>query len=433
MKKRFVAAAAALIATAVAVPAGAAEFSYGGSMRFNYVGGDTGTVSNIDGFPAEETLDIWEYRVRQFFNLKVNDHVSTNVKLEWNPEFGDEQQIAGGAGDLQFGSGANEVQFRIKNAFLKFDVPGAPVSLTIGQQDFSTPKALISVEDGTGIKLAVKAFGGEHSIWWQRLSRGANNATGADDGDWFGIAPVFNVGDVSISPHLSWVKAGPGEATLPGTEVTYLGVDATGKLGGVGFTADFIYQTGETGPTGQFDVSSFIFDASVSLAAGPGTLTVKGLYSPGDDAPADNDVESWLDVIATDMGWSPFFHDGADNAGFILNYLPGAGQGGNPNFGNTAVGGVMAVGLEYAMSPAQNLSVTPNLYYLVAAEDVNTAGGTPDDFYGVEAGVQTLWKVWDAVEILGQFDYLFAGDVYKPAGGDAKDAWRLILGPRISW
>jgi hypothetical protein len=424
MRKGLLAALAGLVLSAVAAPASAAEFGYGGSMRFNYQVGDPGSADVFFLLPSpSETHDFFEYRVRQFFNLKVNDHVSTDVKFEWNSEFGDERQFGGGSGDLQFGNATpQELQFRVKNAFVRFDVPGAPLTLTVGQQDFSTPKALISVEDGTGIKATVKAAG-EHTIFWQKNLSDRNAATGAGDAHWFGIVPGLTLGGIKVSPHVSYAKAGDGAATLPGTEGWFLGLDTSGKLGAFGFTADVIYQTGETGVGGAVDYASFIVDASVTLAAGPGSLTIKGLYSPGDDnGLADGDLDSWLNVIATDMGWSPFFHDGSSNSNFAGSVTPGLGTG-----------GIMAVGVEFALAPVKDLTVTPNAYYLMAAEDVNVAGGPVDDFYGIEAGVQVNWKVWDSVNLLGQLDYLFAGDVFENAAGNTDDAWRVIIGPSISW
>ncbi len=434
--KKVVLAVTVLFAAATAAPAMAAEFSYGGFMRYRGVFADPGTTGMF-GATASETSDQWEYRVRQFFNLKVNDHVTTNVKFEWNPKFGDEKQISGGAGDLQLGQLAtDEVQFRIKNAFLKFDVPGAPVSLTVGQQDFSTPKAIISVEDGTGIKLNAKLDPVNLTLFWQKNVNGGKTQTGADDVNWIGVVPSFKAGDVTIAPHLSRVKLGntPANALTGGTvdgslEIWFVGVDVSGKSGPVGFTADFVYQTGSVdflpAGSGSSDLASYILDASVSIAAGPGTLTGKVLYSPGDDG-TDTDVDSWVNVISTDLGWSPFFHDGSSISSFTGTTQPGLTDG-------THDGGIMALGVEYALSPYKDFTLTPNLYYLMAAEDLNVAGGPLDDFYGIEAGVQANWKLWDSVNMLAQLDYLFAGDVFQDAAGKTDDAWRFIIGPSISW
>lgn len=428
--KKAVLAVTALFAAATAAPAVAAEFSYGGYMRYRGIFIDPGTANGIWGGAASETNERWEYRVRQFFNLKVNDHVTTNVKFEWNSQFGDENAFNGGSGDLQFGQGASELQFRLKNAFVKFDLPGAPVSLTVGQQDFSTPKAIIAVEDGTGIKLNAKIDPIDVTVFWQRLTRGlvsatgtgGNNATTADDGDWYGIVPSFKAGGISIAPHISYVNIGPSAVAIPDTEVWFLGVDANGKLGPAGFTFDFIYQTGDT-LAGTVDISSFILDASASLAAGPGTLTLKVMYSPGDDNTGDSDLENWQQVLTTDLGWSPFFHDGSSNSGFAGSLTPAPGTG-----------GLLGVGVEFALSPYKDFTLTPNAYYLMANEDVNLAGGAnADDLYGIELGIQANWKIWDSVALLGQFDYLIAGDVFENAAGETDDAWRLIIGPSLSW
>lgn len=429
--KKAVLAVTALFATVTAAPAMAAEFSYGGFMRYRGIYIDPGTATAVWGGSPQETNERWEYRVRQFFNLKVNDHVTTNVKLEWNPQWGDEQQIGAGPGDLQLGGGADEVQLRIKNAFVAFDLPGTPIRLTVGQQDFSTPKAIVSVEDGTGIKAQAKLAPLDLTLWWQRNVRGANNATGVDDANWFGVVPSFKTGDITIAPHLSLFKTGAGVggtyqsgASRADTEVIFVGVDSTGKFGALGFTFDFIYQTGETGVGGAIDISSFVLDASVSLAAGPGTLTIKGIYSPGDDNPADTDVESWTNIVATDLGWSPFFHDGSSISGFAGTINPAPGSG---------AGGIMALGVEYALSPYKDFTLTPNAYYLMAAEDVNLAGGAADDLYGIELGVQANWRIWDAMSIIAQLDYLLVGDVFETAAGESDDAWRFFVGPTISW
>ncbi len=441
MKRAIVVALAAVFGAAWAAPALAGEFSYGGFMRFRYNLGNPGTlqgaagpgsavytVGNV-GFPtnADDTFETFEYRIRQFFNYKVNDHVTTNVKFEWNSQFGDERVLGGGAGDLQFGQdNGNELQFRVKNAFVRFDLPGTPVTLTVGQQDFSTPKAIISVEDGTGVKATFKAFGGEHALFWQRLIRGnsiigpTNNQTGADDADWFGFVPAFNVGGIKLSPHISYVKAGKS-TTFPDLELWFLGIDSSGKVGPVGFTADFIAQTGSVKPGGvDNDIFSYVLDVSATLDLGPGALTLKALYSPGDDNLLDTDRDSWQNVVATDYAWTPFFHDGSSNSIMAGSVTPGIG-----------VSGIIAFGAEFALSPIKDLTVTPNVYYLMAAEDNPNNG---EDFYGVEAGLQANWKIWDAVTLLAQFDYLFAGDFFKPTtGGSAKDAWRLLVGPSISW
>ncbi len=444
MKKAMLLALAALCAAAWAGPALAGEFSYGGFMRFRYQGGNPGTFPFFDvgnaGVPTnpDDTATLFEYRIRQFFNYKVNDHVTTNVKFEWNSQFGDERVLGGGSGDLQFGQDSgNELQFRIKNAFVQFDLPNTPVTFVVGQQDFSTPKAIISVEDGTGVKAIVKAFGGEHTLFWQRLIRGnsiigpTNNQTGADDADWFGFVPAFTLAGITVSPHISYVKAGSSGqlGAFADSEVWFFGVDSSGKVGPVGFTADLIFQKGSDLRVGAgncaaaaCDLFSYVLDVSATLDLGPGALTLKALYSPGDDNAADADIDSWVNVVSTDYGWSPFFHDGSDNNDFVGSVTPGVGTG-----------GIIAFGAEFALSPVKDLTITPNVYYLMAAKDVNVVGGSPDDFYGVEAGLQANWKIWDAVTLLAQFDYLFAGDVFKPATGDAKDAWRVIIGPSISW
>jgi hypothetical protein len=452
MRKGLLAALAGLVLSAAAAPASAAEFGYGGSMRFNYQVGDPGSANVFFLLPdPNETHDFPEYRVRQFFNLEVNDHVSTDVKFEWNAEFGDERQFGGGSGDLQFGgppaTGTSELQFRVKNAFVRFDLPGAPVTLTVGQQDFSTPKALISVEDGTGIKATVKAVGGEHTLWWQKNLNGGRPQTGSDDVNWFGVAPALTFGGLTVSPHLSWARIGADAATglvsglLPAAVVTsnsdvwFLGVDTSGKFGGVGFTADLVFQSGDFDTTGgSLDLFSYILDVSATLEVGPGALTIKGLYSPGDDNLGDGDHDAWTNIIATDMGWSPLFHDGSDNGNFVGSVLPGTSVDGGGVFG---AGGIMALGVEFALTPVKDLTVTPNAYYLMAAEDTNADGaiGGPNtgDVYGIELGVQASYRVWDAVTVLAQFDYLIADDALQNSAGQEDDVWRFILGPRISW
>jgi hypothetical protein len=428
MKKALAAAAAALVAVAAA-PAFAGEASptltYGGFMRFNLQTGNPGSfTANFPGLgdpeppndgatAPDDSVSFWEYRIRQFFDAKLNEYVSANVKFEFNADFGQEQ-----TGDLSIPN--DGADFRLKHAFIRTQIPNSPVAITFGQQDFSTPKALISVEDGAGIKVDVNAFGANTSLWWQRLDEGGNRQTAAEDGDWFGIAPSFNAGGITVSPHLSWVKTGPGQDATPlaDAEVFFFGVDTTGKLGNFGFTADLIFEQGDLGPN---DLFSYIADVSVSLVAGPGTLTLKGLYSPGDDNLTDADTDSWVG-IATDLGWSPFFHDGSDNNNFAGTPFPAPGAG-----------GIMAVGAEFALSPTKALTVTPNAYYLMAAEDTNLSGGNPDDFYGIEAGVQAAYVMADVVTWLAQFDYLFAGDAYEDAGGNADDAWRFLFGPRLSW
>lgn len=450
MKKALVLALATLVAAVGAAPALAGEFAYGGFMRYRYIPANPGTLTSVFGstLTPDDAANVSEYRIRQFFTFTVNDHVTTNVKFEWNSQFGNERVLGGGAGDLQFGQGVNELQFRVKHAFLRFDVPGVPVTLIVGQQDFSTPKALISVEDGAGVKAIVTAFGAESSLWWQRLIRGGNNQTGADDADWFAFAPVFTLAGIKLSPHVSYVVVGTNAGAgalqalsgdqltkvtgLQGSRIWFFGVDGSGKLGPVGFTADAVFQRGSDLKAGAGNcpaatrcaLFSYIVDVSATFDVGPAALTLKALYSPGDDAPGNARIGSWVDVVSSELGWSPFFHDGSSNSAFFGLTVPGV-----------ANGGIIAAGAEIAFSPVKTLSVKPNAYYLRAAEGIDTAapGVTLEEFYGIEVGVQANWKVWDAVSFLAQFDYIFAGDVFEDATGHTGDAWRAIIGPSISW
>ncbi|HWP34197.1 MAG TPA: major outer membrane protein [Thermodesulfobacteriota bacterium] len=456
MKKAIVLALAALVTSAWAAPALAGPapgFSYGGFLRYRYTGGDTGTV--FDSPELDGTMHQFQYRFRPYFNYRANEHVSTSFRFDLNgPRFGEavsaQNTLNDGSGSFRVArartAAANDENFRILEAWIRFDVPNAPVTLTIGKQSFSTPKDLIHSKSGDGVKLAVRAAGGEHTLFWNRaVTGGLGDQTGADDGDWWGIVPSFTLGGVRVSPHLSYLKTGKAATGFfPDAEVIFAALNTSGKLGAIGFTFDVTLQTGEAGAQGgaaainsacfastggpvagqRCDVLSYVIDASVTLGVGPGNLTLKALYSPGDDNPDDADVDRWVEFFNTDIGWSPFFHDGTSVGGNMAVVTE------NPGVAN---GGIMAVGLEFAFSPRKDLTVTPNIYYLMAAEDVNVRGGPADDLYGIEVGISTTWRLWDTVAFLAQFDYIFAGDVFKPATGDAKDTWRVVLGPSMSW
>jgi hypothetical protein len=132
---------AVLVAIAIAVPAFAVEFQYGGMYRLRFQGKnnvrdglDTDkTVYNYRGerFDSDDA-SLWiDQRLRLFFTFVASERLQLVTKWEVDTQWGD----APSGGDV----GADSVNYEMKNVYLDFMIPYTPTRARVGVQGFTPP------------------------------------------------------------------------------------------------------------------------------------------------------------------------------------------------------------------------------------------------------------------------------------------------------
>ncbi len=365
MRKFLWVVGAGTLVLALAAPAMALDFKYGGEFRvrfYSYVNGSGG--ANLFTDVAGSNPRGAQLRVRPLFTVSDdNNNIQAVLRLEIGDiEFGN----GGGAssqangpglspGSARTGNGsggsfgADGVNVETKWAYLDAAFPfGIPLRARAGIQPWFLPKGIIMDDDVAGLRLYGTSKPVSYELSWFRVSGGANTNTGVcppsaantgvqcntstanttdNNHDFYqfridaAIAPFFNPG--------IYYLYGRNAGTAAGTVLDnnhYFGFTATGKVGIVSYDLDFVYGTAEGGPDGLSclsaagatvactaagatprDVAGFALDAAVHVPIGPVTLNLAGSIATGDDR-TGGDSDAFPSIAASWNGPGGLFH-----------------------------------------------------------------------------------------------------------------------------
>jgi hypothetical protein len=181
MKKRVVMLVALLAVVAIAVPAFALEFKYGGQYRLrwqssdnvvdgggegfyldnsrNYMPGQTNRTPASVGTPARyyhaegnDNQNFMDQRFRMYFSFVASENLQVVSKFEidniWG--FGPDKFTSGGA------VGADAIDIEVKNVYVDFNIPYTPVRATLGIQGIALMTGWIIDDDFSSAKFSAK-------------------------------------------------------------------------------------------------------------------------------------------------------------------------------------------------------------------------------------------------------------------------------------
>jgi hypothetical protein len=334
MRKFLMVVAIGALALAVAAPAMALDFKFGGEWRVRWttgvnvgpnvtVGGAGTNVPSavVSRNPFQEEIDgsnprSVQIRIRPLITISDDNG---NIQAVWRGEIGDitwgtggganagpggntnipaandassSARVANGGGGELGGDGVNlETKWVYTDAAFPF---GVPLRARAGLQWWLLPKSLLVDEDVFGVRLYGQAKPVSYEAFWFRPKEGS---TFRDDAyDFYGgradvaVAPFFNPGVYYIyGRNAAVLPAGVADNPLSSH---YIGFTMTGKAGIVAYDLDFIYGTAEGGVAGTFGnaalgavkTKGWTVDAAVHFPVGPVTINFAGSYATGDKA-----------------------------------------------------------------------------------------------------------------------------------------------------
>jgi hypothetical protein len=338
-----------------------------------------------------------------------------------------------------FGAGNREV--KVKNAFVKFKVPGTdafPTTATVGVQGFYLARFGVD-DDAAGITADLRPGPAELRVIW--IKELEDEVFEADDVDSYGFRVTFPVGEIRPGLWGQWSHYGKeADAALgvdTGGDLYWVGLTADGKVGPVSFLADFVYNAGSTdystpisgiGTLGQpviideDDYGGWVFHAKASVPVGE-MFEVGGLlmYASGDD----------LDEIQNDGEYAGFRqpHGGASfrptqvyygsSVNDAVGWVSRVGQrvGARDARGGLA-GDWVAQGF-FSLKPLDWLKVTLLGAYIGDNVDNGDRVGTAEDFLGrpednsdvgFEVDLVTDIQIYKELTWSIGAGFLFAGD-----------------------
>jgi len=148
MKRYLIITVAVLVALAIALPAFALEFKYGGLYRLRWQSSD-----NITGLPStDDNQNYMDQRLRMFFTFVSSENLQLVTKWEVDTIWGNGNNKFWTGG----GVGADSINLEMKNIYAEFNIPNIPVRSAIGVQGIAMQNGWIVDDDFSGAKFTTK-------------------------------------------------------------------------------------------------------------------------------------------------------------------------------------------------------------------------------------------------------------------------------------
>jgi len=455
MKKIAIVGLGLLLLVAFTLPAAAMEYQFGGYWRTraytnqNFTGYDRkDDAIKIDDtkYKTGNAMDItWiDTRTRLYFTAVFNENLKFVNKFEMDTVWGDGSMPTVGADGTtisgkgrNYGAiGADGANFEIKNSYVDFNK--GPVAGKVGVQGLTLGRGFLFDDDASAAILSFNGDGFSFPIIW--IKAFDIDKIQKRDVDFFAISPSFSASGLTVNPFGMFMFSDNANGYGPTKgfdklEGWYGGLNLDGNFGPAAVWATGIYQGGSadlvtpmTDGTDSVDFKAWLAAAGFNVNFGPADFHGQGFYASGDDKAGDKDVEHFF--VPTPYGtgqyyaWSEILGEGVFDAQIprLANgkLTPGAQPGGGN--GNTA--GFMAGNVGTTISPAKDLKISLDAWYISLVEDLDAltridGKTTKEKEIGIEANVKVTYTLVPGLNIDLIGAYLFAGDALYQGDGAA--------------
>jgi hypothetical protein len=340
MKKRLVMLVALVAVVAIALPAFALEFKYGGLYQLRWQSNNNvtdGRAQQDEDLPGQfdDNQNYMDQRLRMYFSFIASENLQVVTKWEVDTLWGQgvDKFTSGG------GVGADSINLEMKNVYVEFNVPYTPVRSTLGVQGIELmPGGWIISDDFSAAKFSAKfdpikvtlgyIAGQNNDVTDEReniddIFLGVEYAQGPFKASLYGLFQDGHNTDVStfFNPRTSSATraAGANFNFLPGLQANTgkiqlvandgvtrlaednmlfdLGIDLGYKLDWVSAYLKFVKNFG------SFDALPDVFDQSVDYTGymvegganfyyGPFTFSLGGFLASGDNFDDSNELDS---------------------------------------------------------------------------------------------------------------------------------------------
>lgn len=357
-----------------------AEVTVGGVLQLR-----SRNFDNLDFTDTARSADT-QTRFKLDVNAKVGD-VRGKLQL-WNDfESWDGLETQGGSVVTNV-TGTDALQYDkntigIREAWISFDLPGLPVTVTGGHQLLALGNSWFfrSMHFGSDAwVLSTKVGDNTFGLVDVKISEGV--VASGDDIDAYVVFGAFKLNDdMALGFDVTDVKdrrgdLGTGTTGATGADLYNVSAHFNGKVGPVALKAQVDFQAGSVeSATGDVDFSGNQVVVQGSVPIAPVTLNFTVARGSGDDAATGDEIEGMVTALDVDPHYT-----------FLWEYKTAGAGAAHQGFSNVTA---LNVGASFAVS--KNLTVGADLWQLAKTE---TAAGV-DDEIGTEVDVKVNWKVAD--------------------------------------
>jgi len=450
MKKNLTILIALLLALAVAVPAFAVEFKYGGLYRMRFQNNNNLADGNND---LNDNNTFFDQRIRMYFEFVGSENLKLVTKWEADFIWGNQ-----GSGRHQGGRiGADAVNLEMKNAYIDFNIPGIPVEAKMGAHapgaietgwvfdDDASGMSFYTNFDPVKVRLGYIAgfvedpasYDARIDDFWAEVGYSSGPFSGKINGFW------------QHGRDSQWVfaKGTPIEILTPtglvdrftdvqNNDMFDLGLNLGYKADMFDLTINFVKNFGsfDYGTNNSGDYTGYMFEAWGNVYVQNFAFTLGGFYTSGDDATGNSDdMEYFTYPGGASHYWSEIMGLGTLDANVAGNPMANWHEGGYGAADTPSNLWTISVGA--AWQALEKTKLTLNYWYIGASNEVIAsinADGTveTDTSIGSEIDFYLDQDIVDGLKLRLVGAYLFASDGYSVAAND-DDAYEL--GARLQW
>jgi hypothetical protein len=452
MKKFFVFALAVLLVFAFTLPAAAVEHVFGGYWRTRF--------ATQQDFTGEDTLQsrdvsLVDTRTRLYYTAVLHDNLKLVNKFEIDAVWGLNGGQGGGtvAGtNADADIGADGVGVEVKNSYADFNL--GDWNFKVGYQGMKLARGLLFDADAAGVLATYHGDNFQLPLFWVKGFEGSGEGIIDDnekDVDFYGLAPIFNINDVSVNPFFVWatsedlsswrpatnandVNASANTSSVKDVDLYYLGVNLDYKADNFSVWGTFIYEAGECDiPTlaiamGFGDATRpYNADIDAYLIAGGGSIDLNEIelhgqvvYATGDST-RDQEIDSYF----VPGGGQSYYWSEIMGLGAMDNQA-------SANAPGDKISNLIMFNVGTTFSPMDKLTVKLDLWNANKEED-DTNG---EDHLGTEIDVRLTYNLLEGLnaDLIGA--YLFRGNatyLEGPGINDEADPWELAFQLSLSF
>jgi len=423
-------------------------------FRFYLQYGDPKTVRAVIGFEADASQ--WG----ETSQASITTTLPAGSGMVVGPSTASRNKIGALATD--------QAGLEIKHAYLDFVVPGTPVSVTAGLQNFGIGGTLgryFINTDAPSVKITGAFAPHKIEAFWMKEYK--QDAYKDNDSDLYGLRyllsqKMFNVDAFAVyeldrraqTDSWSWSETATGSGLYYLKKTTtaknydskkwWVGANAPIMVANFTITPTFIYQFGQlkdyyTGTgTQDVDISAWLASLEAKYQIGPGlSVTAQGYYATGGDTGKNDEYNLYsvpngseaINVFGN--GWSVFYFENTE-----LTYY---------GHKREAFGGFWLGRLTATYSPLTWLELQGSYIYIGdtskgtrssnsnTGATNNTIGARTDskneDYIGSELNLIGTIKIYDNIRYKIGFGYFLPGPAYDKfysSTKDADNAWNLL-------
>ncbi|MHC4183671.1 MAG: alginate export family protein [Planctomycetota bacterium] len=408
------------------------QITLGGSIR---VRGELKQNTDVLNDDKSDDSALYETRVRLKLQAQITPNTRAMVELRDTKLSGDDDMTWGSPGSRADSKGIytkggevagnDETDLSFIQAWIQHTssgLLGIPAGIKIGHMPLALGNALFfsHTKNGDDAVLIFADPTEELHIALLNIKLDEGSGTLNDDADAYVGLFNYSRGGFNVGGDVTFIN--DQEMSSDGLHFWNFGLRGDTQIADLTLRGDIEAQTGEAKGTSAFgtdvDFNGLAFLIGADYEIADIRLSGEVVYGSGDDTGTTDEVEMFVNAI-----------DNTQHYTYVYEYRSRAATGAKL----TGIANTLYYNVGVFAKPTPDVSVSADVYYLQAVEDVALNGASPDDYLGWEIDGKMAYEIDKNLTYYVEGGILFPGDAYDLPDGDADNAYAIRNGLILSF